>query len=129
MSQSGFDQDRADSLVQALGEAIVNDPAFTERDWSGIALVFELDGAKGEFGYIYAGESEWEAATPEGWDTLDIAEALRDAMTIPGKAPWKKCLVQINRNTGGIEIDFDYEGMNWTPDPAQPERLANSLRP
>jgi hypothetical protein len=50
-------------------------------------------------------------------------------MRLPDRAPWKQCLLTIDRATARIDIDFDYEGIRWVPDMADTERFAWSLKP
>lgn len=128
VSEPAFDQARADAALHALGRAIVGDPNFRDRDWDAIVLVFELDGRAHEFGYVFGPGDRWEADGPDDWGVLDRARALRDAMIVPGKGAWKKCLVRITRATGGIDVDFDYAGDRWVPDMRDPAGFARRLR-
>jgi hypothetical protein len=123
-----FDQAQADALVQELGSEVVKSPKIEAYQWDNISVVIELEPQERAFGYVYWNGSEWEAAGPS-FDALDKAEELRDAMRTPGKAHWKKALVQISRATGKIDIDFDYTGDKWVPNMADPKGFALSLKP
>lgn len=122
-----FDQEAANALIQELGEAIVNAPDYEPYDLTGITLVIESGGTS-MFGYAYTTDGEWHAETAD-FNVLDIAQKLRDAMKIEGQAAWIKCLVQINIETGGINIDFDYDGDQWVVDMADVASFAMSLKP
>lgn len=128
MTDPSFDQDAADELVQELGEAMIDSPDYQARDWLAASLVINLDDGAQQFGYLYLAGDAWEACTP-GFATLRIAPRLRDAMRVEGQAPWKQCLIQIDRETAEIDIDFDYDGGRWVPDIADPAGFARSLKP
>lgn len=127
LTQAAFDQDRADELMAQIGNEIAASPKYSEYDWVAIALVINLDQQKSQFGYVYT-RDDWEARTP-GPASLRTAIELREATQVPGQDPWKKALVQIVRATGKINVDFDYSGDRWQPDPAKPEVIALELRP
>lgn len=60
---------------------------------------------------------------------LETAAKLQHAMHLPGRAPWKRCLVTIKRGSAEISIEFDYEGNRWVPDTKDPEGFALGLKP
>lgn len=117
----------ADCLTDQLGHAIVQAPVYRSYDWTYITLVINLDGGRSQFGYVYWGDDEWEAAGP-GFTTLGIAAELRDAMRAAGQGAWKKCLVQITRGSSRVDVAFDHVGDRWTPDMSDPARFARSIR-
>jgi hypothetical protein len=123
-----FGSDAANALVQDLGNVIVRDEFYQSEPWEQLALVIDIDQRKRMFGYVYAA-GDWEAASPDGIEPLETARRLQQAMRLPDKTPWKKCLVKIDRGTATIDIDFDYEGTAWVPDTADPEYFALSLKP
>jgi hypothetical protein len=123
-----FDSEAASALVTQLGSEIVRDPFYQSEPWEQLSLVINLDGRKQMFGYVYSA-GDWEAAGPDGIEPLETAAKLRDAMQLQGKAPWKKCLVTIDRASAKIDIDFDYEGSKWVPDMADPDGFALGLKP
>ena len=118
----------ADALVHQLGNDIVGDQFYRSEPWDQLALVINLDRRKQMFGYVYSA-GDWEAASPDGIEPLATAHKLQQAMRPPDAPPWKKCLVTIDRGAATIDIVFDYEGTEWVPDVADPERLAASLKP
>jgi hypothetical protein len=123
-----FDSEAVDALVQQLGREILCDPFYRSEPWDQLALVINLDQRKQMFGYVYSA-GDWEAACPDGVEPLETAGKLQQAMRLPDSAPWKKCLVTIDRGTAKIDIDFDYDGTEWIPDMADPERFALGLNP
>ena len=120
---------QADAKVHELGQAILADDSYTGRDWSGIALVIQLDGRRRMYGYVYGKDGDWEAETP-GFDVLDHADALRQAMNADGKGGWKLCLVQIRRPGPKLNIEFEYDDASrWAVAPADAGAAAERLRP
>jgi hypothetical protein len=128
MAGAAFDQARADNLIQELGSEIIRSPKISDYDWDALAVVIELNPQERAFGYVFWNEDGWEAASPS-FDALDKADELRSTMRISGKNPWKKALVQINRASGKINIDFDYSGDKWVPDMIDPKSFAMTLKP
>ena len=123
-------QAESDRLLVELGQAILGDAKFVERDWAGIALVIQLDGQESMSGYAYDPSGDWEAAVPSSFDILDQAEALRTAMADTGKGKWKTCLVQISRPGPKLAVDFDYDDVDrWAITPANLEARVEELRP
>ena len=118
----------ADALIQRLGSEVVHDPFYVGEPWDQLVLVIDLDQRTRMYGYVYTDDG-WQAASPDGVEALDTAVRLQQAMREPDRAPWKKCLLTIDRMTAEIDVDFDYEGTRWVPDMADMERFALSLKP
>ena len=119
-----------DTLIHAIGQAILGDENYVDRDWVGIALVFRLDRRKSVFGYVYDADGEWEAEIPSSFDIVDQVTALRTAMDEPGREPWKTCLLQIKRPGPRIAFDFDYvNGERWNLGPITLNEAVEALRP
>jgi hypothetical protein len=56
----------------------------------------------------------------------ELSEAMREAE----KDPWKACLVRIDRSSGDISIDFEYDHPEkWLIVPSTVKQMAESLRP
>lgn len=127
MQQVAFDRQRADTLVQEIGSEIVRGSKYAARPWQRIAVVAEVADRKRLFGYMYWDGDQWEAATPDGFRALTLFQELQSAMRVADKPAWKKCLVRIDRASGAIDMDFDYAGDKWVPDPADPAKTARSL--
>jgi hypothetical protein len=79
-----FDQTRADALVHEIGQAILADAHYAEREWSGIALVIKVGQRKRMYGYVYSADGEWEAETPDDFDVIDRARDLAEVMAEGG---------------------------------------------
>ena len=125
------DSGRADEALQTLAQRVLADPNYATRDWRGIALVIEIAARKRVFGYVYDAD-DWEAETPDGFDVLEDADALADAMAVNGER-WQRCLVQIKREEGGapqLKVAFDYDGdADWAVTPGNLAEMVEKLRP
>lgn len=119
-----------DALIHAIGQAVLGDENYVERDWVGIALVFRLDRRTNVFGYVYDANGEWEAEIPSSFDIVDQVLALRTAMDESGREPWKTCLLQINRPGPRIAFEFEYvNGERWSLGPNTLTEMVEALRP
>jgi hypothetical protein len=59
---------------------------------------------------------------------FDVLQELRDTMA-DGKAPWIAALFRIERKTGKLNADFEYEHLErWSITPANVTARARSLR-
>lgn len=114
------DRGRADGALHTLAQRVLADPNYVTRDWCGIALVIEIAARKRVFGYVYDAD-DWAAETPDGFEVLEDADALADAMAVKGER-WRRCLFQIKRGEGGapeLKVAFDYDGSaDWAVTPA-----------
>lgn len=129
MTSVTFDQPRADALVHEIGQAIIADANYAERDWNGIALVIEVAQRKRMYGYIYLADGQWEAETPDDFDVIERAGNLADVMAEGGNR-WIRCLVQISRPGPKIDIKFDYDDhAEWLVSPGNYSEMAETLRP
>lgn len=124
-TQAGIDR-----LMTEIGQTVLGDANYVERDWIGIALVFRLFNRTNMSGYVYDRDGEWEAETPSSFDVLRTAQLLREAMAAAGKGEWKTCLVQIKRPGPKLTIDFDYDDVDrWAITPGNLLERVEDLRP
>jgi hypothetical protein len=126
---AAFDQTRADHAIQKLGIEIASGSDFNARPWTDLVVVANFkDGGRSMFGYVFWGERDWEAAGPDGWVAIDLAEELHHAMSTTEHGSWQKRRIRITRETGEIDIDFDYAGDKWVPIMSDPAAFAFGLR-
>lgn len=121
-------------LINEIGSAMVHDPAYLALPWDAIALVVEVaDGGAtvGQHGYAYLDDGRIEAEVPESGKLADLFVDLNRAMAeASGKRPWKVALVQIVRETGKINFEFEHEDESrWKVTPANWESMREALRP
>lgn len=125
-----MDQVASDRLLMELGQMILADANYVDRDWVGIAVVFQHDPRTRQFGYVYDADGKWEAETPSSFDALRKAGELRTSMAGDDGAMWKSCLVQIKRPGPKLVTDFDWDdGARWAISPANLAARVEELRP
>lgn len=121
-----------DALVHAVGQAIVADPAVSDGDFDGYALVVAYEGDTRRLsGFRYRDGTAPVAATPRSRALQAALDALRDATRVDGMAAWDACVVRIARPSNRITVDFAYgdDAAAWTITPATLADVAERARP
>jgi hypothetical protein len=69
--------------------------------------------------------------SPKNFSIFDVLQELRDAMaTADGKVPWIAALFRIERKTGKLNADFEYEHIErWAITPAKVKIRAREFAP
>ena len=120
-------------LIARIGRLLVADPAVSDGDWQGYALVVRYgDGAiaRRMTGFRYDARGTPRAATPDAAALGPAFDALRDATRVQGKAPWDACVLRLWRQSGRMAVEFDYEGApRWDITPANLAEVAARARP
>lgn len=125
-----MDQAKADDLIHQIGDMLVGDERYVDRDWTAISVIAIVDGATQVSGYSYDHDDQPIAGTPRNWDIHDRFLALQDATTVEGKSAWKSCLFQIKRSDMKAMVDFEYDdAMRWKVTPANIKTKPIELRP
>lgn len=124
-----MDQAKADELVQEVGGLLLDDPAFADHVWDGLAAVMSFGKARTSvYAYRFHGEAEPVFLEVEH-ELYDLLVKLREEMT-KGRRPWQSCLIQITQPDLGIEIDFDYDDPDrWKITPANMNGMIEEIRP
>jgi hypothetical protein len=110
------------ALVAGIGRRLVADPAVSDGDWSGYALIVRYGQgaiARRLSGFRYDGSGAAVAATPRDPGIAEAFDALRDVTRLPGREPWQACVLRIRRADGHIGLEFEYDAPErWdiTPD-------------
>jgi hypothetical protein len=126
----GLDTEAASAALVALGQLIVEDPAYRNHDWVSLSVVGNLDGGESMFGYVYKLDGDWEGEIPDNFDVLDRFQDLRAAMSKPGEPGWNYCLIQVRREGMKLHAEFDYgDGAKWKVAPANLQMRVEDLRP
>lgn len=120
-------------LIARIGRLLVADPAVSDGRWHGYALVVRYgDGpiARRLAGFRYDAAGAFQAATPDA-DLLGPAfDDLREATRVPGKEPWRACILRLWRDTGRLAVEFDYDTPErWDITPATLADVAALARP
>ena len=122
-----------DTLVAAIGQRLVADPAVADGRWHGYALVARYgDGAVARrlSGFRYRADGAFEAATPRDPALGEAFDALREATRIAGKAPWDACVLRLWRDGGRMAVEFEYDAPEqWDITPATLADVAARARP
>lgn len=120
-------------LIALIGRLLVADPAVSDGLWDGYALIVRYgDGALARriSGFRYTDDAGHAAATPRDPAIGEAFDALRGATLVPGKAPWEACVLRIRRDTGKINIDFEYDAPEqWDITPETLTGVAERARP
>lgn len=112
-----MDHEKADQLLQAVGNALVDDPGLAEAEWDSVVLVGHLGaGATSIYAYRFVGTRAHSVALQD-FDLYDLLPALRAAMIDERSGPWKAVLVQITKPDLDIHVEFEHEDANrWHMD-------------
>jgi hypothetical protein len=129
MSSSG---DRKNELIHELGAKIIKDLGSRKPGWAHLVLVGKIEDDNPEMtGFAYLRDGDYEPVAPKDFSILDELVELRDAMTSADKkAPWRACLIRLDRNTAEIAIDFEYQDTGrWSIDFRNSKTRAQELKP
>jgi hypothetical protein len=120
-----------DDLVQEVGTLLITDPKISSDPWVHLVIVAQVMPTSLQVnGFAYSETGKASPTGPRNLDVLDRFEDLRASMSEPGKESWKACLVRIDRPSGDISIDFEYDHPeSWLITPANGKRMAEKLRP
>lgn len=120
-----------DALIVEIGRLIVADPKASAQSWDAFALVaWYGDGISKLNGFRYAGSAPGEPATPSSLEIEDRIDQLREATRVDGKAPWRACVVKLDRDSGKATVDFAYEDADdWQVTPSTAAGIAMKARP
>ena len=120
-------------LIARIGRLVVADPAVSDGDWHGYALVVRYgDGAiaRRMTGFRYDADGAHAAATPDGGALGPAFDDLRDATRVPGKEPWGACVLRLWRDSGRMAVEFEYDAPErWDVTPATLATVAARARP
>jgi hypothetical protein len=126
-----FDTPQSNQLIHEIGALIVQSPRIAALDWKHLAFVANVEpGHKTISGFAYDQSGKSRPTSPGSMEALNKLAQLREAMQADGKAPWTACLIRIQRDTGKIAMDFDYDTPpRWAITPATVREMAEKLRP
>lgn len=120
-----------DALILEIGRLIAGDRKVAAQPWDRYALVaWYGDGTSTLNGFRYVGEQPGQPATPASFELEDLLDALREATRVDGKAPWRACVVRLDKAGGKATVDFAYEDADdWRVTPANAAEIARRARP
>lgn len=120
-----------DELLGEIARLIVVDPKAGERPWDGYALIaWYGDGISRLNGFRYDKGQPGEPLTPSGVEIENRLEELRRVTQVKDKAPWRVCIIRINREAAEVAIDFEYEDPGkWYVTPDSAAEIADKVKP
>ena len=121
-----------DALIHRLAEMIAADSELLLDGWTHLVLTSRIeDGMLNMNGFCYTEDGDAVPVSPKDFSIFDVLEELRDAMArADGKAPWIAALFRIERKTGKLNADFEYEQLErWAITPANVTARAREFAP
>lgn len=120
-----------DELLAEIARLIVVDPKAGERPWDGYSLIaWYGDGISRLNGFRYDKGQPAEPLTPANAEIENRLEDLRRVTQVKDKAPWRVCIIRINREAAEVAIDFEYEEPGkWYVTPDSAVQIAEQVRP
>jgi hypothetical protein len=121
-----------EELLHKLGARLVKDVSSRRKDWVHLVIVAHFgEGAYEVTGFSYDKKGQPEPAAPRDSGVLEFFEKLRNAMAkADKKPPWCTSLIRIDRATGEMTAEFEYEDAErWTITFENHKKRAEELRP
>jgi len=120
-------------LIARIGRLLVADPAVSDGEWDGYALVVRYaDGpvARRLSGFRYTDGGGHQAATPRDPAIGEAFDELRHATRVHDRAPWNACVLRVRRDTGKLQVTFEYDHPEqWDITPDTLATVAERARP
>ena len=121
-----------DTLIRRLAETIAADSELLLDGWTHLVLTSRIeDGMLNMNGFCYTADGDAVPVSPRDFSIFDVLQELREAMAqADGKAPWIAALFRIERKTGKLNADFEYEHIErWAITPANVTARAREFAP
>jgi hypothetical protein len=121
-----------DALIHRLAETISGDSELLLDGWTHLVLVSRVeDGMLNMNGFCYTADGGAVPVSPRDFSIFDVLQELRDTMAkVDCKAPWIAALFRIERQTGKLNADFEYEHLErWAITPANVTARAREFAP
>lgn len=104
-----MDEEKFQALLIDLGQCILKNEKYRDREWDAVALVVTLtETDNGSAGYTYDGEN-WRAASMGGDEFFDLCEDLQEITRTPSGETWKQALIHITKPGPQINVQFEYD--------------------
>jgi hypothetical protein len=121
-----------EALLHRLAEMIAGDRELLLDGWTHLVLTGRIeDGMLTMNGFCYTDGGDAVPVSPRDFSVFDVLQELRDEMAhADGKAPWIAALLRIERKTGKLKADFEYEHLErWAITPANVMARAREFAP
>jgi|SRR5690554_209732 len=105
-----------------------------DNKWDYVTIVYDIsDGYTASSGFLYIGDDVEPTTSRNSNDKKSLPNKMnefRDAMAEQTGKKFKQLLIQMERETGRIKIDFDFDkGNKWTIVPSRLKEMREELRP
>jgi hypothetical protein len=123
---------KKDRLIHEIGKTIIHDIGGRNPNWTQLVIVATIEDSRSTTsGFAYFEDGKYEPVSPRGFTTAEQLERLRTAMAkADRRAPWRTALIQIDRETGEIRFDFEYDRADrWVITLQNSSARAAELRP
>lgn len=116
---SKSDMDRQAAILKDLLLYVADQPRLGDVDWSGLAMVVRSapDGRRVDqmYGSIFMADGSPRSS---GLTLLDVGPFFERLLALEdGRGPWIRALVQIDRPSGNVRVQFEYDDPHkWEPD-------------
>jgi hypothetical protein len=121
-----------EALLLRLAGTIAGDSELLLEGWTYLVLTSRIeDGMLNMNGFCYTDDGDAVPVSPRDFSIFDVLQELRDAMAkADGKAPWIAALFRIERKTGKLNADFEYEHIErWAITPTNVAARAREFAP
>jgi hypothetical protein len=126
-----------DALIHRLAETIAGDSELLLDGWTHLVLVSRVgDGMLNMNGFCYTADGDATPVSPRDFSIFDVLQELREAMAktdmakADGKTPWIAALFRIERETGKLNAEFEYERPErWAITPTNVKARAQEFAP
>jgi hypothetical protein len=121
----------ADDLVQELGAILMEDSDLSASQWEHLVIVAHFSPLTIDVGgFAYLANGKAIPTSPSGVAATKKFQELREAMKEPARDVWQAAIVKIEKSSGSLSIDFEYDNPDkWLISPATVKRMAEALRP
>lgn|SRR5690554_1393083 len=125
---------KLDQYIVDIGNLIPKADKPSNYDWDLLTIVYDIvDGHSANSGFLYIGDEVIPTGVRISDDKFAISNKIRefrDAMAEQTGKKFKQLLIQMERETGRIKIDFDFDkGNKWTIVPSRLKEMREELRP
>lgn len=121
-----------DALIVEIGKKLSRSVGAQHKDWVHLALVTHVDASSASTtGFAYDKNGKHKPFVPRDFDIGDDLEKLQEVMAMASNGErWCACLMRLDRSTGEIDFDFEYENADrWSDDMTDFDKLPQELRP
>jgi hypothetical protein len=121
-----------EALLHRLAETIAADSELMLDGWTHLVLTSRIeDDMLNMNGFCYTEAGDAVPVSPRDFSIFDVLQELRETMAkADGKAPWIAALFRIERKTGKLNAEFEYEQIErWAITPANVKARAREFAP